>query len=89
MAKLHEYFLKAIFKEKEIFNENKSITLAVSCMAKYTMPNLISDEKDYSLYYKVPLKTIQDCDLDEEQVYELRQHGWILDESENNIIRPI
>lgn len=58
-------------------------------MIKYATPELISDDKDYSLYYQVPFKDIQEADLNEEEAYKLRQHGWMLNEDETKLIRKI
>lgn len=90
MAKINEYFLKAIFKEKEITIEEKSVTLAVSKMSQYVIPELLQDEeKDFDLYYSVSFKSLNNTDIDETQAFELKQHGWELDETEENIIRRI
>ena len=89
MAAISELFLKAIFDEKEIDIEDKSISLAVSAMAKFKMPMLIMDEDTFALSYTVPLKDLLETIIDEEKALELRQYGWILDGSKNNVIRPL
>lgn len=88
MAKINEYFLKAIFNEKEI-EVNDDIVAAVSEMAKYMLPILLSDENNYTLYYSVKFEDFKENDVDETMAFALRQLGWVLDEKEEHLIRII
>lgn len=89
MAKLHEYFLKAIFNDKEV-KSNQDIGDAVSVMTKYNiMPKLLMKDDDYTLYYTVSFDDIKHLDLDEGQAFAMHQEGWCLDETETNLIRII
>lgn len=88
MSKINEYFLKAIFNEKEI-EVNDDIVAAVSEMAKYILPILLSDENNYTLYYSVKFEDFKGYDVDETMAFALRQLGWILDEKEEHLIRII
>ena len=90
MAKIDEYFLKAIFNEKDIEIEDKSITSAISKMVKLIVPELIQEtEGNYDLYYSVPFEKLKNTNINEEQAFELRQYGWILNDSEDKIIKKL
>lgn len=89
MAKINDYFLKAIFKSEEIESNNHSVVASVSEMAKYVMPMLISDETDFHLYYKVSFNDLKNTDIDESGAFVLKQHGWTLDSTEENIIKNL
>ena len=88
MAKINEYFLKSIFQEKEIDIEEKLLTSAISTMASFVAPTLEMDE-NYNYFYSVDFDDLKNTDIDEEQAFGLRQHGWIMDESEKHIIKRI
>lgn len=88
MAKINEYFLKAIFKETDI-EEEKTITGLVSEMAKYILPILLSDENNYTLFYSVKFEDLLKCDIDETEAFKLRQLGWVLDKEEKHVINVI
>ena len=85
---MNEYFLKSIFQAKDIDIEENLITKAVSAMSHFVMPQLISDSK-YNLFYSVNFDDLKTTDINEEQALGLRQHGWVLDDNEKYIIRPI
>lgn len=90
MAKINDYFLKAIFSEKDIDVTENSVSMAIRAMARFAEPELHQDNYgDYNLYYTVPFNKIKDSDMDEGDAFELRQYGWILDKSEENIIKQL
>lgn len=88
MAKINEYFLKAIFKEPNI-EQKRSIVELVSEMSKYVLPILLSDENNYTLYYSVKFEDLLKFDIDETEAFKLRQLGWTLDENETHVINVI
>lgn len=88
MSKINEFFLKAIFKEKEI-EEDDDIVTAISEMSKFLVPKLLSDENNYALYYSVKFDDLKELEIDETQAFALRQQGWVMDEKDENIIKTI
>lgn len=84
--KINEYFLKAIFTEKDVPVSNTSLTKKLTEMMKYATPELHADEKnEYKVSYIVDYNTIKEKIKTEEEAYNLRTHGWVLSDDEKNI----
>lgn len=84
---LNEYFLKAIFQEKEVPVNDSSLTKKLSEMMNFVNPVLNMDEKnDFAISYIVNYDDLKSKILNEEEAYNLRTHGWVLSDDEKNIV---
>lgn len=84
---LNEYFLKAIFQEKEVPVNDSSLTKKISEMMNFVNPVLNMDKKDdFEISYIVPYDVLKNKIFNEEEAYNLRTHGWVLSDDEKNIV---
>lgn len=85
---VHEYFLKAIFEEGEIEENDSSDTSKLLLMSNYHTPDLVLDN-EYSPLYRVPFNLLKDKIFSEEEAFNLRVNGWKLsDDKEYVFFKP-
>lgn len=85
---LDVYFLKAILKEQEIPVNESSLTKKLQVMMDFSKPEMEMND-DYSMCYTVNFSDVKDLITNEEEAFNLRSHGWVLDSEETKIVLHI